>query len=119
MYNIDYFISKFEAIPEENWCVRALSDDKGAHCALGHTMSSLWPSKETNALVGVFKPFWSINCRKNVPEINNGDCPDYQQPTPKQRILAALHDLKTLEEQNNAVSAAQEIANTPLVPEYA
>jgi len=31
---------------------------------------------------------------KSSVEINDGKHPDYQQPTPKQRILAALRDVK-------------------------
>lgn len=36
MYDVDYFINKFEAIPEKNWTTIKLSDGQGACCALGH-----------------------------------------------------------------------------------
>jgi len=30
----------------------------------------------------------------NLADVNNGDHPDYQQSTPKKRIMAALNDVK-------------------------
>lgn len=52
-YTPQYFIDKFEAIPEENWCISS---------------------------------------------VNDGLDERYQQPTPKQRILAALRDIQKEQE---------------------
>lgn len=38
MYTIQYFIDKFEAIPEEKWCTHTQQNDKGQRCAFGHCM---------------------------------------------------------------------------------
>ena len=35
VYDVDYFIAKFEAIPASKWCISAYERD-GKHCALGH-----------------------------------------------------------------------------------
>lgn len=90
IYDKAYFIAKFEAIPEEKWCVAYLDAGDGVHCALGHcgvTVSLNYTDKEI-ALRDLMRPNgWS------VADINDGDTPDFQQPTPKQRILAALRSL--------------------------
>lgn len=39
-YDVDYFINKFEAIPEEMWCVGLWVDSEGRKCALGHCMDA-------------------------------------------------------------------------------
>ena len=35
-YTVDYFLEKFDAIPEEKWTTRAFSNDEGQRCAEGH-----------------------------------------------------------------------------------
>lgn len=34
--NVEYFIKKFEAIPEENWSIGSIQDTDGNSCANGH-----------------------------------------------------------------------------------
>ena len=122
-YTIDYFINKFEAIPEDEFCVGHFKSEDGRRCFLGHTMSTEMIYKvlsaggddtgctnyqfteyelkhkmaETKALCVLI-----ADGRKDKGAgshrailINNGKHPDYQQPTPKQRVLAALRDLKS------------------------
>jgi len=97
MYNVDYFINKFEAIPENEWHTGHYSNyDNTAHCALGHCGEGIHKTKESKHL--------SILIRTNlddrhfaVPNINDGENEKYQQPTPKQRILAALYDIKKVQ----------------------
>lgn len=51
MYNIDYFIAKFEAIPEEKWTVNTFSGEEGKRCALGHCgEDEVSRTEESNAL---------------------------------------------------------------------
>lgn len=90
-YDVDYFIRKFEAIPELLWCIDALEDDQGRRCALGHCYGTQMDgcTSESMALCAVI-----FIGHGSVPDINNGEDPRYQQPTPKQRILAALRDIK-------------------------
>lgn len=87
MYTVDYFISKFEAIPEDKWCVDFTEDYNGNRCALGHCGGI--NTHESNILR-------SILCMP-VSFLNDGLKPEYPQPTPKQRILAALYDIRAKE----------------------
>lgn len=86
-YTVDYFIKKFEAIPEELWCVNAFHAGNKS-CALGHCMDV-----SNNAAACLSKIL-----NYNVGQINDGEANGYQQPTPKQRILAALHDIKQMQQ---------------------
>ena len=109
-FTVDYFINKFEAIPEDRWCVNEFkSGDKC--CAQGFCMSldAINVVRESplniieisrgypewNSLITIFGV-----CYNNIviASINNGNDPRYPQPTPKQRVLAALHDLKRKEQ---------------------
>jgi hypothetical protein len=91
-FTVDYFITKFEAIPEEKWCSGHHEDDIGRHCAAGHCGErDDIHTDESQALCDLipYRPFWG-----GVAQINDGLNDRYQQPTPKQRILAALRDIK-------------------------
>lgn len=99
-YNLSYFINKFEAIPEENWTTHTCEDSEGRHCALGHcgaTQADICFTEEARALTYVMPYVMSIN--------DHGG----EQPTPKQRVLAALYDLKASE----AVKQAENIIAQP------
>jgi hypothetical protein len=95
IYDAAYFIAKFEAIPDEQWCTRRYSDLDGGHCALGHcgargaTLQTLCETGESRALSDLLL---------HIVEINDAAvfCPDKyaKLPTPKARVLAALRDLK-------------------------
>jgi hypothetical protein len=100
-YDADYFINKFSAILDEQWCIRDFDDGRGRHCALGHcgvpkTFSFFsfcglaGVSPEGAALESLFKCA-GIDC---VGAVNNGRIAAYPQGTPKARILAALADVK-------------------------
>lgn len=103
-YNADYFINKFEPIPESKWCIYAMINDKGQKCARGHCNAGIrmdikiYPSIEDNALCELFEKLGH-----QVWDVNNGYHGPYQQLTPKQRILAALRDIKALDEKNNPI----------------
>ena len=131
--NTQYFINKFEAIPEEKWCTYSVDNRMGQKCANGHcgvygqTMRfgdliisrQLVISEESTALQRVLSPLevpiiegkeleYDMTSEERgystkAALINNGECPKYQQETPKQRILAALNDVLLLEEQDKAV----------------
>ncbi len=84
-YDVDYFIAKFEAIPEELWCVDAYTKGR-KHCARGFCGET--SDKETREGIALEKLIrWPAM-------INDGGRSNYKQPTPKQRILAALYDVK-------------------------
>lgn len=127
-----YFINKFEAIPEKKWIVCSFSNGYGAHCANGHCGATTFQrnTEEVQALYDVM-----INLPITIPDdkkcnygslvnheryavasaaVNNGDAAEYQQATPKQRILAALRDIQAKEQGENAVKEAQSIVNQPV-----
>lgn len=96
MYTIDYFIKKFEVIPENQWIAGIYEDYNGKKCAMGHL-----------GYVDYHAVDYLSNCRQiftlqgiisNIAGINDGHHSSYQQDIPKQRILAALHAIKEKEE---------------------
>jgi|SRR6185369_2141332 len=107
-YDIDYFIRKFEAIPEEKWIEGAQIDQQGNSCALGWCMTD--QKRERLIKNGIYSDgvmgswdghtteegsvLWEHILPLKVALINNGNDPNYTQSTPKQRILAALRDAK-------------------------
>lgn len=112
MYNTRYFINKFEAIPEERWIIKLQADGAGRHCALGfcNPKVDLVMGRHFKSYIGAFPgEYESISTifekispsgrdgSWTVAAINNGDDFRYFQPTPKQRILAALRDIEKLE----------------------
>lgn len=110
IYNVDYFLAKFSAIPEDQWICHSQIDEFNRRCALGHCMLpgmtehqyledytrfSGHLTKEGHELGILFSPQdLSIEGAIIVATINNGVDPNYWQPTPKQRVLAALRDIK-------------------------
>lgn len=95
-YNAAYFIAKFEAIPEELWATARLSEG-GKCCALGHCgcrdEDNEWPV-EGVALSRLMYDAIDIG----PATINDGCSRRFSQPTPKQRILAALREIQEKEE---------------------
>lgn len=106
-YTVDYFINKFEAIPEAQ-----IGESQLAGCAYGQCRSRIdyqdgHETKEGLALEKIMSSLPGLKKHKesdwgpydSTPaRINNGDVKQYQQPTPKQRILAALYDIKKMQE---------------------
>lgn len=93
-YTVDYFIKKFEAIPDNRWCVGELMNKAGQCCAYGHCGMREYDTEapEADALMKVERKLPSEpTC---FASINNGEHPAYQQETPRLRILAALRDIK-------------------------
>lgn len=112
-YTVDYFIRKFSKIPEEKWttgdwcigdkfCSNGFCGMHGANynfgtpeaVAFNKLIKHLKITIDKNSIGKCEKYFWSVSVY-----INDGDTEEYQQPTPKQRILAALYDIKKLQEE--------------------
>ena len=102
-YTLDYFIQKFEAIPEDNWSVGYIGHD-GYRCALGHCGvrevkdKSTLPERDKDygwlmteeayaladvAFGGLIDKIWKLNDRA-----------EDKGTTPKSRILNHLYSLK-------------------------
>lgn len=94
VYDVQYFIDKFEGIPEELWNEDGNyinSKNRKCKCAMGHL--GIWHSSKLNdeaialsSLIGSFGL---------VTDINDG-YPSYRKygSTPKERILNALKEIK-------------------------
>jgi hypothetical protein len=91
-YTVDYFIKKFEAIPEDKitgsiwWSAESNCGCAHGHCGVRYEKGE---TEESRGLL-VFLPLASA--------ITVGTHSRYQQPTPKQRILAALYDIKKMQQ---------------------
>lgn len=92
-YIIDYFINKFESIPDENWCTSTVKNEQGQMCVLGHCgiLNNVYPAKDVILLIDLLS---NKDSTLDVTRINDGDHEKYQQLTPKARILAVLKDIK-------------------------
>lgn len=117
-YDVDYFIAKFEAIPENLWCERArVKGDQ--RCALGWCYPSAEAAKKSEVFMHedsiedrcLTNLIHTINEDFGVGGINNGIYWQYSQPTPKQRILAALYDIREKELSEANIKAVEEIVN--------
>lgn len=88
-YTKEYFIAKFEAIPDELW-IRGNIGEGTKHCAIGHCgVSSKDNYKSTKESIGLCKLL-------NLTELEiaiqiNDRCDD--KKSPKERVLSALKAL--------------------------
>lgn len=103
MYTKEYFIKKFEAIPEEKWTKSTLCDGQGAYCALGHCgMDHLHRGSITDEARALMKLFGADfddeddgQLFRSVYKYNDWEGEfGYLGETPKKRIIAALRSLK-------------------------
>lgn len=97
-YNVDYFIKKFQAIDDDKWLIGSIGKD-GKHCAAGHcglrAINGYIETIESMALLSLFTHITDHNLYRPVLDINDGINPYYNHhSSPKQRILAALYDIK-------------------------
>lgn len=95
-YTVDYFLTKFTAIPEDKWCQNEYKNAAGQHCAFGLCGASntiFGPAsfpEEAKALDAMFNRHLGVS----VPNLNDGHIMRFTQATPKQRILAGLKEIK-------------------------
>jgi len=90
-YDFDFFIDKFEAIPENNWCTGTFLDAGGRCCALGHCGSRRAPNGNT-----VHTEEGSALRRLSPHSISMVNDDGYCRGA-KGRVVALLKYLKTVE----------------------
>ncbi len=115
-YDVDYLIDKFDAIPESMFITGVFQANDGREiigkCSIGHT--GVRGCNETTAESIALKKslkhlvLTRLDGSRVIDEwqlyplyaelINDKKTIEYQQPTAKQRIVAALRDAKKLEE---------------------
>lgn len=95
-FTIDHFIEKLSAVPESKWCGGQYKTEDGRCDVLGlcgyRRGSNIVPpvtTKEGSALRQL-----AAIAEYNITHVNDGGDGRYQQATPKQRVMALLHDLK-------------------------
>jgi len=95
-YNADYFIRKFEAIPEDRWTTGVLHSASDRRCALGHCVdeSSSFDGPVYAALLNLSWRACETSRLPTIISVNDGYSVRYQQPTPRARVLAWLRDAK-------------------------
>ena len=92
-YNKEYFIAKFEAIPEEKWITDKLTDDcdKESHCAFGHCGMRVFGNYTYESLG--LKDLFATK-KTSVIAVNDDDNQEkYKGNTPKERILNFLKSI--------------------------
>lgn len=106
-YDVEYFINKFETIPEEQWCMYEFENSIGQRCALGHCgittknvselLNPRHPRQEGSELHKLIERFFQVS----VFDINDGhDTFGISGNTPKDRMLSALNTIKHMEKKN-------------------
>lgn len=123
-YTVDYFIEKFSNIHKSKWTIGIFRShivgSQDVCCALGHcgveddlntaesfalkqlfkhlnVTSHLHPDQEVIDPIDINRISWK------VPIINDGRAAEYRQNHPKDRILAALYNIKAMRESTKAV----------------
>lgn len=89
-----FFIKKFEAIPEEQWCCGKITDSQGKHCALGHlgefySSPVLLKTNEGRTLEALF----SANIPVKISEVSAVAHINDSGGNPKENILKFLYNL--------------------------
>lgn len=101
--DIDFFINYYETIPEEKWCAGRFSNEEGQNCAIGllgvdgtffHGIEKTELFESLCKLVPLGSSYGYVDYPEDLALANNGKKAQYQQPTPKQRTLAYLNDIK-------------------------
>lgn len=111
-YSVDYFIQKFETIPDRQWHVGGFDGPNNSHCAAGHCG---WKANAYNPVaVALYALFKSI--KASVAYVNDGLDVRFQQPTPKARILAALYAIKAKQDAAKPKPTAQPLTLEPSWP---
>lgn len=87
-YDLEYFIKKFEAIPEDQWTAGVFMDDDGRCCAYGHCgANENSPTLESGMLSDLCPLTISVNDNKAGKYSHFGD-------TPKERVVNYLKSLR-------------------------
>jgi hypothetical protein len=84
--SLDVVIDYLEETDEDSWCTDVVKTKDGKSCLFGH-LFDLGGSKLMD---------WFENIANNymVYPVNDGKHPNYQEPTPKQRCLSYVRNLR-------------------------
>lgn len=94
-FTADHFIRKFHRIPDNLWGTGSFTDSIGRHCALGHCgMSQGSDGRARYTVEGYALRQLAVRAGYDVPSVNDGKLPEFEQESPKERILAMLAQIK-------------------------
>lgn len=108
IYDVDWFIRFYEAIPEDKWTAHRLHDGDRS-CAMGHLCKLL--DGMQHCPIDAINSLFVLHLGSVPPAINDDRVGEFNQPTPKQRILAALHKIREMQASESAEEKAVEEAN--------
>ncbi len=96
-FTLDYFIAKFESIPEDKWTTCGLYKENGRYCALGHCgMDKGLSMSKVPEAYALYKLTLGILGYSIITQVNDNTSIKFAVlgATPKQRVLAYLKQLK-------------------------
>lgn len=92
MPDLQTVIAYMETTTEDSWQTGTVrSKDGTKNCFFGHLFAMGGSDEQGDLLWHWFEDRWATTYM--IYPVNDGENPDYPQPTPKQRILAYLRDL--------------------------
>ncbi len=92
MKTLQEIIDYMETTKEESWCVDVVRTKDQKNCFFGHLVNMESDPREGQFLWDIFEE--CIATTYMIFPVNDGENKDYQQPTPKQRVIAYLKDLR-------------------------
>lgn len=92
MKTIQEIIDYMEATPEDSWLTGYVRATDQRNCFFGHLFNMEQDQKEANHLWNWFEEMYATTYM--IYPVNDGEAPEYQQPTPRQRVIAYLKDLR-------------------------
>lgn len=91
-FSIDGFISYCEKTREDQWCVDVVRTKDNKNCLFGHLFDFAGSDEKGNEYWDFFEYHFATTYM--VYPVNDGSNDKYQQPTPKQRCIEYLKDLR-------------------------
>lgn len=92
-FDLEYFVSKFEAIPDDQWITGEFFDERGCKCAYGHcgAVNSSTDTIESSKLLDL-----DLEHSFRIAAVNDNTDNEYSAygSTPKQRVVNYLKSLR-------------------------
>lgn len=95
LFGIDEIIAYMEKTQEDSWCTKVVRSWK-SNCFFGHLHAMCKDDWEATFNWDMFEEQWATTYM--IYPVNDWEHPEYQQETPKQRVIAYLQNLKDWKE---------------------
>jgi hypothetical protein len=113
--DLNPFIQYLHATSEGEWAVDVVRTKDGKNCLFGHLINWYYGKGYEGSISRVwdlFEEMWMSTYV--IYPINDGENPKYQQPTPKQRVIAYMTNLWLGVEADTQTAMAEEAARYAL-----